>query len=104
MKKLKKISLWLVGILTGLYLLLCVTLYFFQEKLIFFPTKLEKSYVFEFDKLYEEITIPIKENLNLHGVLFHSKNSDNLNSNQKKEKKLIFYLHGNVGRVQFWGI
>lgn len=101
MKKLKKNSLWLTGIIISLYFLLCVTLYFFQEKLIFFPQKLEKNYVFNFEKLHQEITIPTKDNINLHGVLFHAKNLET--SNIKKDKKLVFYLHGNVGQAQFWG-
>jgi hypothetical protein len=101
MKKLKKIFLWLVGILVSLYLLLCVMLYFFQEKLIFFPTKLDKNYVFNFDKSYKEITIPTNDNINLHGILFPAKNSEN--SASSKDKKLVFYLHGNVGQAQFWG-
>lgn len=98
MKKLKKISLWLVGILAGLYLLLCVTLYFFQEKLIFFPTKLEKNYVFNFDKSFKEITIPTNDNVNLHGILFNAKKT-----NSSKKSKLVFYLHGNAGTVNSWG-
>ena len=101
MKKLKKISLRLVGILAALYLLLCVTLYFFQEKLIFFPTKLEQNYVFNFDKSYQEITIPTNDHINLHGILFHAKNSEN--SVSSKDKKLVFYLHGNAGAVNSWG-
>jgi hypothetical protein len=96
MKKLKKISFWLVGILASLYLLLCVTLYFFQEKLIFFPTKLEKSYVFDFEKRYEEITIPTNDEINLHGILFYTKT-------KSQTKKLVFYLHGNAGTVDSWG-
>lgn len=95
MKKLKKNILWLVGIMASLYLLLCVTLYFFQEKLIFFPTKLEKEYVFNFDKSHQEITIPTNDNINLHGILFHSKS-------KKEDKKLVFYLHGNAGAVNSW--
>jgi alpha-beta hydrolase superfamily lysophospholipase len=103
MKKFKRISLWLIKTLASLDLLLCVTLYFFQEKLIFFPTKLEQSYVFDFEKLHQEITIPTKDNINLHGVLFHAKKLETSNSITKKDKKLIFYLHGNVGQAQFWG-
>ncbi len=101
MKKLKKISLWLVGILAALYLFLCVTLYFFQEKLIFFPTKLDKNYVFNFDKSYKEITIPINDNVSLHGVLFYAKNLERAVSSKKR--KLVFYLHGNAGTVNSWG-
>ncbi|WP_291725839.1 alpha/beta hydrolase [Bernardetia sp.] len=101
MQKLKKIILRTLAVLAGLYVLLCTGLYFFQEKLIFFPTKLEQSYVFNFQKPFAEITIPTKDNLNLHGVLFYSQNKDSLKN--KSKKKLVFYLHGNVGQVQFWG-
>lgn len=101
MKKLKKIFLWLVGIVASLYLLLCVALFFFQEKMIFFPTKLEKNYVFNFKKPYQEITIPINDTLSLHGILFSSTKSG-LNSSNKN-KKLVFYLHGNAGTVDSWG-
>ena len=101
MKKLKKISLWLVGILAGLYFLLCVTLYFFQEKLIFFPTKLDKSYVFNFDISYKEITIPTNDNISLHGILFQAQNVER--SVSSKKRKLVFYLHGNAGTVNSWG-
>ncbi len=99
MQKLKKIFLWLVGILVSLYLLLCISVYFFQEKLLFFPSKLEKNYVFDFKNKYEEITIPTNNNIHLHGVLFHSKNVENSIS---ETKKLVFYLHGNVGAVSSW--
>lgn len=76
-------------------------LYFFQEKLIFFPTKLEQNYVFNFDKSYKEITIPTNDNINLHGILFYAKNVEN--SISSKNKKLVFYLHGNAGTVNSWG-
>jgi pimeloyl-ACP methyl ester carboxylesterase len=99
MKKLKKISLWLIGILFSLYLLLCIMLYFFQEKLIFFPTKLEKNYVFSFENRYQEITIPTNSAINLHGILFYAKNKVKDN---KQNKKLVFYLHGNSGTVDSW--
>ena len=101
MQKLKKIILRTLAVLAGLYVLLCVGLYFFQEKLIFFPTKLEQNHVFHFEKEFEEITVPTKDNLSLHGILFYSQNTDLVKN--KSKKKLVFYLHGNVGQVQFWG-
>ncbi len=102
MKKIKKISLWLIGILCSLYFLLCVTLYFFQEKLIFFPTKLEKKYVFDFEQKFQEILIPTQDSMHLHGVLFHSKKTKKSSDSTKTDKKLVFYLHGNAGTVARW--
>ncbi len=99
MQKLKKILFRFIGILFVLYILLCGLLYFFQERLIFFPSKLEKSYVFNFDIPFQEITIPTNDSINLHGVLFHAKKSD---KSVSAEKKLIFYLHGNKGAVNSW--
>ncbi len=83
----------LLMILAGLYIILCVLLYFFQEKLIFFPEKLEKSYEFRFDQLFEEINIKTKDNLLLNGLLFKSDST----------KGLIFYLKGNAGSLRSWG-
>lgn len=82
--------------MASLYLLLCVSAYFFQEKLIFFPTKLEKNYVFDFKNRYQEIIIPTNDSVNIHGVLFYAKK-------EKQSKKLVFYLHGNGGTVSSWG-
>lgn len=100
MKKLKKIVVRLVIILASLYVVLCLLAYTFQENLIFFPTKLKQNYAFKFDKDFEEITIPTNDNINLHGILFHSKKREKSNSS---EKKLVFYLHGNGGTVNSWG-
>ncbi len=68
-------------------------LYFFQEKLIFFPQKLAKNYPFEFDQAFEEKTITMKDGTSLHGILFKTDSS----------KGLIFYLHGNAGALDSWG-
>ena len=80
-------------IVITLYSILCGLLYFFQEKLIFFPQKLEKNYKFEFGQKFEEINIKTSEGKLINGLLFKSKNS----------KGLIFYLHGNAGCLSSWG-
>ena len=75
------------------YFLLCLTLFFLQEKLIFFPEKLPKHFKFKFDGNFEELTIETKDHALLNGVLFKAENS----------KGLIFYLHGNAGSINSWG-
>ena len=68
-------------------------IYFFQEKLIFFPEKLDKDFRFSFDQDFEELHFKTGDSILLHGLLFRSQNS----------KGLIFYLHGNAGSVSSWG-
>jgi len=83
-----------IAILFIFYVLLCVFLYFFQERLIFFPDKLDRNYRFIFNQPFKEINIKTTTNSVLNGLLFTSKNS----------KRLIFYLHGNAGSLKDWGM
>lgn len=80
-------------IIAGLYIIVCTLLYFFQEKVIFFPQKLEKTYKFSFDQKFEEIDITTKDNKILNAILFKADSS----------KGVIFYLHGNAGSLSSWG-
>ncbi|HLK27416.1 MAG TPA: alpha/beta fold hydrolase [Puia sp.] len=89
----KKIVISLLKIVIVLYIILCVFLYFFQEKLIFFPEKLSKNFKFQFQQNFEEINIRTQDNILLNGLLFKSQNS----------RGLIFYLHGNAGSSRTWG-
>ncbi|MFZ1529546.1 MAG: alpha/beta fold hydrolase [Ferruginibacter sp.] len=89
----KKKIFSLLKIAGVLYLVFCVTLYFFQEKLIFFPEKLNKNFKFNFNQHFEELNIPAKDGILLHGILFKADST----------KGLIFYLHGNAGSIRNWG-
>jgi pimeloyl-ACP methyl ester carboxylesterase len=93
MPAIEKLLLRTLVLLFVLYTLICVALYFFQEKLIFFPEKLDKDHKFLFNQPFEEINIPVTNGKSIHGVLFTSDTS----------KGLIFYLHGNAGSVNSWG-
>jgi len=85
---LKTLKITLIG-----YIIICIALYFFQEKLIFFPDKLDKDYKFGFNHEFEEINIKTKDQKLINGVLFKADSS----------KGLIFYLHGNAGSIDSWG-
>lgn len=59
----------------------------------FFPQKLTEDYAFRFNQGFEEIYIPTKDGVRLHGLLFKA----------TEPKGLLFYLHGNAGSVDTWG-
>lgn len=89
----KKGFLRILRFLLILYVIVCVFLYFFQEKLIFFPEKLDKNYTFRFNQPFEELHIKTSDQKSLSGLLFKADSS----------KGLIFYLHGNAGALNSWG-
>ncbi len=64
-----------------------------QERLIFFPEKLDKSYKFSFASRFEERFFTMRDGIRIHGLLFKTDNP----------KGLIFYLHGNAGSLASWG-
>ena len=76
-----------------LYVTSCVILYFYQEKLLFFPEKLENDYQFQFHNTFEEINTEVTDGRLLNGLLFKADTT----------KGLIFYLHGNAGSLANWG-
>lgn len=88
-----KIFLQIFFVLVGVYGIICILLFFFQEKLIFFPEKLRKDHKFTFDHNFEEFHFTAKDNTVLNGVLF----------TVESPKGLVFYLHGNSGSAQSWG-
>ncbi|GGK64423.1 alpha/beta hydrolase [Rufibacter glacialis] len=76
-----------------LYLAVCVLVYFFQEKLIFFPEKLNPDFTFRFPAPFEEIRLKTPDNTQLHTLLFKA----------EKPQGVILYLHGNAGSLRSWG-
>lgn len=88
----KAISQFLKVILFS-YVIICVLLYFFQEKFIFHPDKLDKSYDFRFDTEFKELAIRTPDGKDLNAVLFQADSS----------RGVVFYLHGNAGSIDSWG-
>lgn len=76
-----------------IYICICAFLYFYQEKIIFMPTKLDKNFDFDFFNEFSEINLKTKDNKNLNALYFYAKNP----------KGLIIYLHGNAGNLSSWG-
>jgi len=78
-----------------LYVAVCAIMYLFQERLLFFPEKLDASYDYHgvYYSDFEEIFIPVEEGITLNGLLFKSSG----------DKGLVFFLHGNAGALNSWG-
>jgi alpha-beta hydrolase superfamily lysophospholipase len=89
----KKSLALLLKILSGVYLIIAVLFYFYQEAFLFIPEKLTENHQFSFNQDFEELNIKTTDNIQLNGVLFKARNS----------KGLIFYLHGNAGSIASWG-
>lgn len=84
------ISLLIIVLLS---ILLMVLLFFFQEKLMFFPQKLNKNYQFTFGQNFKELMIKTADDKLINALLFEADSS----------KGVIFYLHGNAGSLESWG-
>lgn len=89
----KKIAINTGKVAAIIYILICVLLYFFQEKLIFAPQKLNRNHEYHFNADFQEMNLQTSDNELLNGVLFKTDSS----------KGLIFYLHGNGGSLDSWG-
>lgn len=78
-----------------IYLALCLVLYFFQEKVIFFPQKLPQDYQFTFRNKFEEVFLESNEagRARIHALHFFS----------VQPKGVILYFHGNAGSLAGWG-
>lgn len=89
----RKMLLGIFAFFLIVYVILCVGVYFYQEKIIFYPEKLPEDYKFSFAGNFEEVTIRTKDEKHLSSVLFKTHNP----------KGVIFYLHGNGGSIKEWG-
>jgi pimeloyl-ACP methyl ester carboxylesterase len=79
-------------LIVGISLILSLG-YFFQEKLLFLPSKLSSNHIFNFDVQFKELEFTMDDQVKLHGIMFPVIES----------KGLILYLHGNAGSVEDWG-
>jgi len=82
-----------IVLLIGLYVLILLGFYFFQQNIIFQPKKTSGNYEYTFDKDFKEINLEISPDTFLNAVHFKV----------NKPKGLILYFHGNKGNLIRWG-
>ncbi|WP_314041721.1 alpha/beta fold hydrolase [Campylobacter showae] len=91
-----------------LYMALLALLYFFQERLIFFPSKLDQNYEFSFDQPFEEIRLDANGAW-ISGLKFLAQSRDggqiysDANGERKAKNGAVIFFHGNAGNLQGWG-
>ena len=89
LKKIKKLLVALI-ILAGVVLM---GTYFFQERFIFLPTKLDQDFEYTFDAEFEEFFLDTDDGARLNAIHLKS----------EKPKGIIVYYHGNAGDLSRWG-
>ena len=85
MRRLKKIGV----ILVIFYAILLVSAYAFQERLVFFPSKMPKNHVYDFCQDFKEFNLKTEDGAVLNAV--HIK--------QDSARGVVLYFHGNSGNV-----
>jgi alpha-beta hydrolase superfamily lysophospholipase len=78
-------------ILVVLFVAIQVGIYFFQEKLIFYPEKLPAEFVFKSEMPFSEMSIPSGDAM-----------LSVLRYRVKDPKGMIVYYHGNAGSLRTW--
>lgn len=87
------------------YVAVLALLYFFQERLIFFPSKLEPNHDFSFDRPFEEINLDVN-GTRISGLKFLAQSRDggrDLSGEGKAKNGAAIFFHGNAGNLQGWG-
>jgi pimeloyl-ACP methyl ester carboxylesterase len=79
--------------LISLYAIICGSLYFFQENIIFRPTVLSQNHIYKFSYPFQEIFLRAEDGGIVNAVLFKN----------ESPKGVILYFHGNVGDLDRWG-
>lgn len=78
--------------LAGIYLVVCIVAYLFQEKLCLFPEVVPANYRYEFPGSFTEVA------LQTDGAVLNA-----LHFKTEHPKGVILYLHGNSGSLRSWG-
>jgi pimeloyl-ACP methyl ester carboxylesterase len=81
----------LLYIIIGAVVLL-VTVYFIQDKLIFKPEKLPADFQYKYDIPFRELFFDITEGVRINGLHFY----------REHPAGLILYLHGNTRSIKGW--
>ncbi len=77
------------GYLILAYVICGIALYYLQDRLIFHPVKLDKSYAMAIDQPFEEVNLEVNEKKNIHIL--------QLTVPDSIRRGVILYFHGNAG-------
>lgn len=83
-----------LSLFIGLFALITILLYYFQNKIIFFPEILPSDYEFEFQGDFDELNFYTGSGDKINALLFKSEDP----------KGVVFYSHGNAGSLRSWGL
>lgn len=89
-----KVILRITGFGTGVYALMYLAFFLWEDKFIFLPEKLPPNYVFKFNQPFEEYFIETGSGDSLNALLFKT---------TEPSRGLILYFHGNADNLQRWG-
>jgi pimeloyl-ACP methyl ester carboxylesterase len=85
-KKFRKLKRWLLIIL-AIYIVVGISLYFLQEKILFHPEKLSADHAYNFGVPFKEINLPVNKEKTLNIIQFKTRDS--------LCKRVVLYFHGN---------
>ncbi|MFQ3579165.1 MAG: alpha/beta fold hydrolase [Bacteroidales bacterium] len=80
--------IWFLPII--LYVIICIVIYVFQEKIIFRGKRYRKDFPYHYDNKFKEIFLKTPDGAELNALIFYQ---------ETNSKGLIFYLHGNRGHL-----
>ncbi len=82
----------IVYYIIGGIILLSLLVYFFQDRFIFKPEKLDPGFVFKYDIPFRELNFDIEKGVRINGLHFY----------RDKPQGLILFLHGNTRSIKGW--
>jgi hypothetical protein len=81
-------------VLVAIYVVICVGLYFFQEKLLFHPYKLADNYQFVFPGKYREYYMDMGNGCRINALQFYA---------DTPARGVVIYFHGNGEALDYTG-
>ena len=85
---------WSIIVVTGALLFICVALYFYQTKLVFYPAREFAITPSQLQLPYEDVYINVTAKERIHGWYFAANNSDN-----GLKASVVLFCHGNAGNI-----
>ncbi len=77
-----------------LYCIIGIALYYTQDYFLLHPQKLDRDYVFNFDKPFEEVQIPVNKEDTIDMLKFFPKDS--------VRRGVVIYFHGNMKNINHY--